>query len=402
MSFAVLKQTVLDPGLCASCGACAAVCPEDILRISPDQPLPQLAADSASACGACTLCVDICPGKHTAVPESELRIYGRTRSAEERWTGIVRNTYSGRAAQTAVAGAASAGGAATALLVSALRLGQIDAALVIGRDETRPWVPVPRLATTVAEIVACAQASYCLTPNLQLLRDAPYTRIGVVGLACQIEALNRMRNLPQVPAAAQKVAFTIELGCASNTRREGTEYLIEHRLGIPLTDVTRLKYRDGEYPGEFTVWDREDQRRSLPFHELVTEFKKYKTYRCLACPDWWSGLADVSVADGDPNIFRTSREGEQMDKTSLLITRTPTGQDLVDRAVRNGDLLVQETGFLPDESLGLQRKRHRYAKYAADSPQAVPSPPVAGVEVGVPLDDDVLIELMSGGADHGR
>ncbi|GAA2229337.1 hypothetical protein GCM10010430_06560 [Kitasatospora cystarginea] len=396
MSFSELSQSVLEASLCASCGACAAVCPENVLVVSPDQPTPVLAAGaSADGCGSCTLCVDVCPGRETAVPESERRIFGRTRSQDERWTGIVRSTYSARAADPAVKQAASAGGAATALLVSALRRGQIEAALVIGRDEERPWVPVPRLATTVAEIVECAQASYCLTPNLQILRDAPYDRIGVVGLACQIEAVNRMRNLPQQPAVAEKIAFTIEIGCASNTRREGTEYLIEERLRLPLVDVTRMKYRAGDYPGEFTVWDRSDRRRSLPFHELVTEFKKFKTHRCLACPDWWSGLADVSIADGDPNIFRTSREGEQTDKASLVVTRTETGQALVADTVRHGDLEVAENVFLPEESLGLQRKRHRYASYAADNPGAVPSPPVAGVEVERPIGDDELIELMS-------
>jgi coenzyme F420 hydrogenase subunit beta len=396
MTFAELRDSVLAADLCASCGACVAVCPDDVLTISADRPVPELTPGAAAdACGSCTLCTDVCPGRDTAVPESELRLFGRTRTVEERWTGIVRTTYSAQAAEPRVKEAASAGGAATALLVSALKRGDIEAALVIGRDTERPWVPVPRLATTVDEIVSCAQATYCITPNLQLLRDAPYERIGVVGLACQIEAVNRMRNLPEQPAVADRIAFTVEIGCASNTRREGTEHLIENRLGLPLVDVTGMKYRAGEYPGEFTVWDREGARHSLPFHELVLEFKKFKTYRCLACPDWWSGLADVSIADGDPNIFRTSRETERTEKASLLITRTERGQELVDAAVAHGDLRVTEETFLPEESLGLQRKRHRYANYAAQGPGRVPEPPVAGEKLERPLDDDELIESMS-------
>ncbi|MGW7576324.1 Coenzyme F420 hydrogenase/dehydrogenase, beta subunit C-terminal domain [Streptomyces sp. NPDC054765] len=314
---------------------------------------------------------------------------------EERWTGIVRNTYSAQASEPRVKEAASAGGAATALLVSALNRGEIDAALVVGRDAERPWVPEPKLATTVEEIVSCAQASYCITPNLQILRDTPYERIGVVGLACQIEAINRMRNLPEPLETAERIAFTVEIGCASNTRREGTEYLIEERLGLPLVEVTGMKYRAGEYPGEFTVWDRESDRHSLPFHELVVDFKKFKTFRCLACPDWWSGLADVSIADGDPNIFRTSRDTRRTEKASLLITRTDRGQALVDEAVSNGDLRITKETFIPEESLGLQRKRHRYTSYAQQQPGRVPHPPVAGERLERPLDDDELIESMS-------
>ncbi|WP_328345254.1 Coenzyme F420 hydrogenase/dehydrogenase, beta subunit C-terminal domain [Streptomyces violaceus] len=396
MSFVDLRESVLDTDLCASCGACAAVCPEDLLTISPDQPVPSLAPGAAAdACGTCTLCTDVCPGRDTAVPKSEQRLFGRTRNVEERWTGIVRHTYSARAADPQVKAAASAGGAATALLVSALRRGEIDAALVIGRDAERPWVPEPKLATTVDEIVECAQASYCITPNLQILKDSPFERIGVVGLACQIEAINRMRNLADPPAVARRIAFTVELGCASNTKRAGTEHLIEGRLQLPLADVTGMKYRAGEYPGDFTVWDRAGERHTLPFHELVLEFRKFKTFRCLACPDWWSGLADVSVADGDPNIFRTSREAERTEKASLLITRTDRGQALVDASAAAGDLHLTEEVFVPEESLGLQRKRHRYTSYAQRHPGQVPQPPVPGEQLERPLDDDELIESMS-------
>ncbi|MEV7404978.1 Coenzyme F420 hydrogenase/dehydrogenase, beta subunit C-terminal domain [Streptomyces sp. NPDC091267] len=396
MTFTDLRDSVLDADLCANCGACAAVCPENVLTVTPDQPTPVLTPGAAEdVCGTCSLCTDVCPGRDTAVPQSEKRIFGRTREVEERWTGIVRHTYSAQAADPGVKEAASAGGAATALLVSALSRGEIDAALVVGRDAERPWVPEPKLVTTVEEIVSCAQASYCITPNLQILRDAPYDRIGVVGLACQIEAINRMRNLSEPPAVAERIAFTIEIGCASNTRREGTEHLIEDRLGLPLVDVTGMKYRAGEYPGEFTVWDREGAGHSLPFHELVLEFKKFKTFRCLACPDWWSGLADVSIADGDPNIFKTSRNTGRTEKASLLLTRTERGQALVDGAVENGDLRVTDETFIPDESLGLQRKRHRYTSYAQQHPGRVPHPPVDGEELEHPMDDDELIESMS-------
>lgn len=394
--FSELKQTVLDADLCASCGACAAVCPQNVLTIGPDQTIPRPAPGlTDETCGSCTLCVDVCPGRDTAVPESEQRMFGRTRTAEERWTGIFLHTYQARAGAPAVWQAASAGGAATGLLVAALEQERIDAALVIGRDEERPWVPVARLVETAQEIIDCAQATYCITPNLQELRDAPYERIGLVGLACQIEAVQRMRNLPEPPPALRKIALTLEIGCASNTKREGTEHLIENRLGLPLIEVGKLKYRAGTYPGEFTVWDREGERHTLPFHELVLDFKKFKTFRCLACPDWWSGLADISIADGDPNIFRTSRSGELTEKASVLLTRTAVGQELVDAAVADGSLLVSEQTFIPSESLGLQRKRHRYATYAERHPGAIPQPPVQEEAVQA-LNDDELIELMSG------
>jgi coenzyme F420 hydrogenase subunit beta len=329
------------------------------------------------------------------VNESERRIFGRLRSPSERWTGIMRNVYLAGANHEEVYTAASAGGAVTALLISALRAGVVDACLIIGRDTERSWVPVPRLASTVEAVIAGAQANYCITPNLQILRDAPFERIAVVGLPCQIQAVNKVRNLADPPELIRPVTFTVEIACASNTRREGTEHLIQNRLNLPLTDVRRMRYRDGEYPGEFTVWNSAGERQSLPFHELVTEFKKFKTFRCLSCPDWWSGLADISVADGDPNIFKTSRSGLPTEKSSLVVTRTERGDELLDLAADTGHLTLTKGEFIPEESLGLQRKRHRYAHYRDGHPGSVPAGPANEETLAQPLSDDEVIERMS-------
>lgn len=398
MSYADLTAQVLDQDLCASCGACVAACPQDLLRISVDEPVASLRPDVAAEhlpCGSCTLCVDICPGKDTGTAESELRLFGRTRDEDERWVGISSQCYQARAHSTDVLAAASAGGAVTTLLITALRIGTIDAALVIGRDEERPWIPAAQVVDSEEAVLACAQASYSVAPNLQLLRDTPYQRIGVVGLACQIQALNKMANLPEPPPVLAKVALTIEIACSSNTRLAGTEHLIEDRLRLPLADVTHLKYRSGPYPGSFTARDGEDDEHSLPFHELVTTFKKFKTFRCLACPDWWSGLADISVADGDPNIFRTSRNNAEVPKTSMVLTRTVAGDALVERATARAELEVVDSAFLPEESLGLQRKRHRYLRYQRRFPEQVPHPAMPGGEEIQLLRDEDVIEQMS-------
>lgn len=398
MSFSDLAAQVLDQDLCASCGACVAACPQDLLRISVDDPVASLRPDVAAEhapCGSCTLCVDICPGKDTGTAESELRLFGRTRAEHERWVGVSRRSFQARARSSDVLAAASAGGAVTTLLITALRTGVIDAALVIGRDEERPWIPTAHLVETEEAVTASAQASYSIAPNLQLLRDTPYQRVGVVGLACQIQALNKMANLPEPPPVLEKVALTIEIACSSNTRLAGTEHLIEDRLRLPLAEVTDLKYRSGRYPGNFTARDGDDEEHSLPFHELVTTFKKFKTFRCQACPDWWSGLADISVADGDPNIFRTSRNDAEVPKTSMVLTRTGAGDDLVDLAVARGELEVADSAFVPDESLGLQRKRHRYLDYQRKFPERVPHPAMPGVEEILLLPDEDVIEQMS-------
>ncbi|MCQ4122375.1 Coenzyme F420 hydrogenase/dehydrogenase, beta subunit C-terminal domain [Rhodococcus tibetensis] len=398
MTFLELKNEILDQNLCTSCGACVAACSPRLLEISVDAIVPHLGAGvTAIDCGSCNECLSVCPGKYTDVAASETILFGRRRTESERWTGVMGQTYLAAATDETIRGAASAGGAVTSLLASSLHSGLVDGCLVIGRDEQRPWVPVPRIVTSDAELLETAQASYCITPNLQLLRDTTLERIAVVGLACQIQAIQKWRRSdPDGPAA--KVALTIELACSSNTLRTGTEHLIQDQLRLPLTDVTRMRYRHGDYPGAFTAWDGGGETHSLPFHKLVLAFREHKTFRCQSCPDWWSGLADISVADGDANIFRTSKataEGEAApEKLSLLVTRTQSGATAVARAVDRGDLHLTPSEFVPAESLGLQRKVNRYASYARQFPGAVPHAPLPGAEVDNPKDDnDVISEL---------
>jgi coenzyme F420 hydrogenase subunit beta len=157
-----------------------------------------------------------------------------------------------------------------------------------------------------------------------------------------------MQNLVPIPAVADKVVLTVEIACASSTKLAGTEYLITEKLGIPLQDVVEMRYRDGEYPGEFAVKTRDGGRRSLPFFEIVDEFKRFKTHRCLVCGDWWSGLADVSISDGDPNIYASSQSGARPPRQSIVMTRTAQGEKIVQLAVQLGLATVSPRAFISE------------------------------------------------------
>ena len=64
-----------------------------------------------------------------------------------------------------------------------------------------------------------------------------------------------------LPEVAEKIVLAVEIACASSTKLAGTEFLITEKLGIPLHDVAEMRYREGEYPGEFTVKTRDGERR---------------------------------------------------------------------------------------------------------------------------------------------
>lgn len=397
MSYISLKEEILDLDLCARCGACAAVCPTDIIRIG-ESGVPEclVSFDTINnTCQDCNICVDICPGKETGVPVAEMNLFKRTRSKEERWTGIYRESNLVSVTEPTIRNRASAGGAVTGLMLSALRSGFVEAVIVIGRDHEKPWIPKAVLTDDEQTVIECSQSTYCIVPNLHLLRDTRYSRIGVVGLACEIQAIRKMQANPETAHIGNRVVFTVEIGCASNTKLEGTEHLIKNKLGIELEEVERVRYRDGEYPGEFTVYTKENGKKSLPFFELVEEFKKFKTHRCLSCPDWWSGIADISVSDGDPNIYASSRDGSLPERFSMVVTRTAIGEQMLTSGLNQGILQATPAPFNPDESLGLQRKRYRAAGYKRKYPDRVPTSPVDFDDVDDLRDDDEIIASMS-------
>lgn len=395
MTFRNLASQILDHDLCARCGACVAACPSGYLHIE-DDAMPSFApagADAIALCGDCDLCTEICPGFDPATPASERQMFGRSRSPDERWTGIRRRTLSVRCVEQRVLQRAASGGAGTALMLAALRGGLVGGVVVIGRDEQRPWVPKAVVTDCEDTVVECAQSTYCIAPNLQRLADAPWDRLGLTCMPCEAQALRKMQ-VHGVPAA-QRARFSVELACASSTRIAGTEHLIKNRLDVALEEVDDVRYRDGPYPGEFVVRTNDARTHRLPFWELVEEFKSFKTHRCQACPDWWSGVADVSICDGDPNIFKTSREGGQRAKTSTVVSRTEEGDRLIDTACELDLLEAEPTEFVAEESLGLMRKRNRYTTKLRDSDKPVPRAPAADADELETLSDEELIERMS-------
>lgn len=395
MPFLDLKEEILDPEMCTRCGACVAVCPPNWLALDDEGvPTPIIDPD-AMACGECSLCLQSCPGRDTATPGSETRIFGRARTRAERWTGIYRQSLLLTSTDPRVLAASSAGGAGVSLLIAALRSGLVEAVIVVGREAGRPWVPSALVTDNEDEVIRCGQSSYCLTPNLQLLRDGRFSRLAVVGMPCEIQAIQKMKSLNPIPDVADKVVLMIEIACASSTRRAGTEYLITERLGIDLKDVTDMRYRAGEYPGEFAVKTGDGRRRSVPFFEAVDIFKRFKTHRCLTCGDWWSGLADVSICDGDPNIYASSQSGARPPRHSMMLVRTALGEDLVQTAVQLQLASIAERPFVAEDNLGLQRKRFRHASFAQSMPDRVPTAPVDYQETDELLSDTEVIDRMA-------
>lgn len=376
-----LKTDVIDPALCAGCGACALVCPAQLIAFDRDRVEPRLDFVD-DACVGCTQCHAVCPGRDPETRRSEELRFGRGRTADERWLGIHGEAFGARSRDPEIVERSASGGAVTTLLLASRAALGVEHVLTMGRDHDEGWRARGDVTGDAAAIVENAQSTYQLAPYLVALRpifeERPGHEIAVVGIACHMQAIRKLQRQDTAIGvwARERIVLLIEIACSSNTLPAGTSSIITDVLGIDRDAVVGVKYRDGSYPGRFAVRRRDRAPSHVEFWQTLKVLKENKTHRCLTCGDWMSGLADISVCDGDPNIFQASLEPGRIAKHGRVLLRTDRGRQLWDHCLAR-DLLEAWPITFDGFNLGLERKRNRRRHYE-QLPVALPAGP--GVE----------------------
>jgi len=208
----------------------------------------------------------------------------------------------------------SSGGAATSLLLFALKNKIIDAAIVVGMNKKEPWKHEIKIAETEADIISAAGSKYVLIPFsnfLNQIKKAKRKRLAVVGLPCHINILRRLQK------KYKNIKLLIGLFCGYNISLKATEFLIK-KSGIKKKDIVELKYRGGKYPGGFMIKTKDNKIKLFPkyYYDFINLI--FVPQGCLNCKDYTNELADVSIGDawGYENY-------------SLVLVRTKLGEQLV-------------------------------------------------------------------------
>jgi coenzyme F420 hydrogenase subunit beta len=118
------------------------------------------------------------------------------------------------------------------------------------------------------------------------------------------------------------------------------------KLGVKrLTDVASLSYREGAWPGAFSVRTVDGVIRSIPKLDFNQVIPFYVNRRCLFCIDLTNELADVSVGDG------WAKEGSGGDGWAVVLVRTEKGEHIISRAVATGTLVAEPVSCLEVERM---------------------------------------------------
>jgi coenzyme F420 hydrogenase subunit beta len=316
-----LLEDVYQKDLCVGCGACVELCP--YFRSHKGKTAMLFPCDLAQG-----RCYAHCPKAEVDLDALAERWWGKAYEGDP--LGHQLAVVKARAGEKAPAALFQAGGTVSSLISFALDRGIIDAAVLTDRENL---VPVPRLATSVEEVAACATSKYTAAPTLSALNRAVqegYTKIGVVGTPCQATAVARMRANPfEKTDFTDPVALVIGLFCtwALDTRK--LLALLSRR-----TDLRKVRKMDiPPPPAEVMVIETAEGKVEIP----LSEIRPIIPHGCTVCPDMTAEWADLSVGvlEGDPHW-------------NTLIIRTERGQALVNRASDAGWLLREA---IPPENL---------------------------------------------------
>jgi len=184
-------ESVYRAGLCTQCGTCAAICPNAAIYMAWDGKSGYVISVDGELCNDCGLCYEICPGHSVDFKQLSNRFLGEGTDNER--IGRYHSIYVGNAIQEKIRWNAASGGIVTALLIAALRKGEIDGAIVTRMNPDSPLEPLTFLATTEEEIIEARGSKYCpVAANLSLreILSRP-GQFAMVGLPCHIQGLRK-------------------------------------------------------------------------------------------------------------------------------------------------------------------------------------------------------------------
>jgi coenzyme F420 hydrogenase subunit beta len=305
-----LAKDVVSCRKCAGCGACTIVCPFNCLEYADEKP------NLVKECKICGICAQICPHYKWSWSKTENFVFGRERKTEEAF-GVYRRLAIAQAKDERILKVGQDGGVVTALLLFALNNGLIDSAVVSGISREKPFYPIPKIATTVEEILESAGTRYSYSPNLLALPEAleqKKTNVAFVGTPCQIHAVRKMQ-IAGLKRYTSPLKFLIGLMCSEGFTYEGLmEKHIHEKLGINLNDIRKINIK-----GKMLVKTKSGIT-TIP----LSETKQYAREGCSFCDDFSSELADISAG------------GLGLDGWTFTIIRTEKGEELFSSAERAG------------------------------------------------------------------
>jgi coenzyme F420 hydrogenase subunit beta len=320
-----LYRRVIEPGRCASCGACVGRCPYLTRFRGKTVKLDQCTVEHGR-------CFAYCPMTFFDEEAASQLVFGRPYTATD--VGYYSDVRASKASDPDIAAIGQGGGTITALLLMALEADLIDSAVLTAHaPEHGDHFPRGITAATRLDILSSAGSRFVGAHSLSALREAldkGYQRIAVVGLPCQVRSLRKMALYDlKEENLKERISLVVGLFCNwSFSSREFYSYLSER---FQLGTINRLDIPPP--PSDVLVVESEAGTSAIPLDEVRPMIQA----ACHECPDLTSEFADLSVGmyEGRPGW-------------NTLIARSVPGGEVLKKATEIG---VLETEPFADDNL---------------------------------------------------
>ncbi|ADI73589.1 nitrite and sulphite reductase 4Fe-4S region [Methanohalobium evestigatum Z-7303] len=291
-----LKDEIVDNGMCARCGTCAVVCPNDLLDFKNGPVLKDECLRKGHG-----MCLEVCP----RVSSGKYQISIRENFKEEYYAG--RGNFDGQD-----------GGVVTAFLKYLLDNEKIEGAIVVG-DEC--WKPVSMVVKDEKGLMDTAKSKYTIS-TLDALRDAGemgLENVAVVGLPCQINGLRKLQYFEYLakhgeelgsngkPANLPDIQYLIGLFCTEKFEYDSLKNILQ-KYNVDIENVEKFDILKGKL---VAYSNKKNASVKIPLDEIDI------TPGCRVCRDFDANMADVSVGSAGSS-----------DGYSTVVVRTEKGDDI--------------------------------------------------------------------------
>ena len=286
---------IVDNEICAKCGVCTIVCPNNILEFKDKPQLKEQCKRDGHG-----MCLEVCPRNSSGKYQISIR------------EKLYEDYYYGKTSLNA-----QDGGVVTSFLKYLIDTNKIDGAIVVGDEQ---WKPVSMIVTSSDELDQTVKSKYTVS-TLEALNTAGemgLEKVAVVGLPCQIAGLRKLQYLPYSakhdnelgwngkPVKLPKIEYLIGLFCTEKFEFNVLSDILED-IGLNFKDIKKFDVNKGKFIIETN--DQEPIKLPVKSMELASG--------CNFCKDFDSNMADVSIGsvgsdDGFSTIIIRSKKGEEI------------------------------------------------------------------------------------------
>lgn len=319
-NFNLLKNNVIDRGLCTHCGLCSGLSEKSIEMIDTDRgPIPTSVADKNYLD---PIVLDACPGKGLHYPELNKNIFNKI---PDNWLiGNYMDLFIGYSKNEKVRSKGASGGIISQALIYLLESKMISGAITVKMGKIKPWEAEPQISKNKKEVLECSQSVYAPVPILKILDEIEEFDgdLAMVGLPDQIAAIRflKQKNHP----IAKKIKYFIGPYVGTNMYFESIRGFLRSEDINEINEIKTLKYRDGEWPGYLSIVLKNGRRFKLEkfYYNYLIPF--YITKSSLISVDFTNELTDISVGDAWNPKYEKIGKG-----FSVVISRSENGKKIL-------------------------------------------------------------------------